>query len=829
LHLAEARGAVTLKGYHFPEEKLMSVLGIGSVRRALLVCVPAFALAVSPPARAQAAGASHPDSTAAATAGRTIHVPRDHSTIQAAIDAAADGDLVLVSPGTYAGNGNRDLDLHGKRIALRAGQGPEAVVIDCQGSYQAPHRAFYFHTGEGADTVVEGFTLRNGVVLGGGGAVLCEQSSPTLRGCTMEDCTATEWGGAVYLYQSSPVLIDCRFENDNANYGGALNCGSSSSPQLTKCEFRGNSAFRGGGVSCGASAPLLRNCLFLGNSGTQGGALHCDSGSAPVIEGGSLEANSAGQGGGIFCDNFSPVHVDGTRLIGNRAGGGGAGGAVYLVSSSNGTFRNCVFEANRAGEPLGSAGYGGAVYCEGSRALFELDSFTSNRAVGQSTDASGGALYLRFASPTLRKNTFSDNEAFVDPSYSATTLSRGGAIYLEQSSPILGGVAGGGNIFTGNHALAGADVFKEGGPPAVDARWNTFTVFPPSSLYLSPVAGFDVSSGSGLHPAITEDVTVSPLGVDEEGAPGPLRTVRFALSRMTPSAQNPLTIHLEPGTYSSSSTGESFPVQMIEHSRLTRSGADQSVLDAEGANRVIVCDGIADVEISGLNITGGVSGCGGGILCRATSPTIRGNRIEGNAGIWGGGIACLEGSTPLVVRNEIVGNTTLYSPYFALLGGGVFCNASSPVLERNLIAGNTSLDYGGGIMCNAGSHPLLLNNTIAGNLADSGGGLTAWNGSHPTLRNCILWDDVASANPELDPCCGSSATADYSDVAGSWSGTNNLALDPRFVDAPGGDYHLLSDSPCIDAGDPTSPHDPDTTVADMGAFPFFQLARVTRR
>jgi hypothetical protein len=47
----------------------------------------------------------------------------------------------------------------------------------------------------------------------------------------------------------------------------------------------------------------------------------------------------------------------------------------------------------------------------------------------------------------------------------------------------------------------------------------------------------------------------------------------------------------------------------------------------------------------------------------------------------------------------------------------------------------------------------------------------------------------------------------------------NLFADPQFVSPEGGDFHLDSASPCVDAGDPTSPPDPDGSAADMGAFP----------
>jgi hypothetical protein len=62
----------------------------------------------------------------------TIHVPADQPTIQAGIDAAVNGDTVLVADGTYTGVGNRDIDFKGKAITVKSENGPENCIIDCE-------------------------------------------------------------------------------------------------------------------------------------------------------------------------------------------------------------------------------------------------------------------------------------------------------------------------------------------------------------------------------------------------------------------------------------------------------------------------------------------------------------------------------------------------------------------------------------------------------------------------------------------------------------------------------------------------------------------------
>jgi hypothetical protein len=204
------------------------------------------------------------------------HVPSVYPTIQAAINASVNGDTVLVADGTYTGAGNRDIDFLGKAITVKSENGPENCIIDCEGTYEDMRRGFYFHNGEGQDSIVEGFTIKNGYT-GYGGGIYCDGASPTIINNVIANNTAysstitpSSRGGGIYCDNSSAFIANNLIAgNFVRGLGGGIYDDSSTIINNTITENDSNAAsFEScvGGIYC-TSSSLVVNTIIWGNGG----------------------------------------------------------------------------------------------------------------------------------------------------------------------------------------------------------------------------------------------------------------------------------------------------------------------------------------------------------------------------------------------------------------------------------------------------------------------------------------------------------------------------------------------------------------------------------
>jgi hypothetical protein len=124
--------------------------------------------------------------------------PADLATIQAAIDEASEGDMIIVQPGTYKGEGNTNLDFSGKAVTVRSREPNDpnclrGTVIDAEAEGLIAH----FVHGETARTIFEGFTLVAGdistPVRGVPGFFeFSDDARPTIRAVRVEPAAARQ-------------------------------------------------------------------------------------------------------------------------------------------------------------------------------------------------------------------------------------------------------------------------------------------------------------------------------------------------------------------------------------------------------------------------------------------------------------------------------------------------------------------------------------------------------------------------------------------------------------------------------------------------------------
>ncbi len=339
-----------------------------------------------------------------------LYVPYDYNNIQAAVDAAVDGDEVVIVPGRYVGEGNFDVVIGGKAITVRSidPNNPAivaATIVDGNSTmcyYEWPYCdqgndyeagfGFIFEDGEEANSVLEGLTI---IGAGWGGGVDVWQACPTIRKCvirdnrgngilanvtgemTITDCTI-KWnspgemgGGGIRLYgwgNGSVIIRNCVINNHWGYGGGGIryNWWDEGNPPLEisiyDCVISENSTLDGGGINISDGNCVIVGCVIRDNSAFElGGGVYFGDDVNVSISDSIIRDNSADvDGGGGYFGNHVNISIIDSSILGNSAGE--EGGGLYFSRDNNSTITGCRISDNRAQWGGGGISHWGPCY-----------------------------------------------------------------------------------------------------------------------------------------------------------------------------------------------------------------------------------------------------------------------------------------------------------------------------------------------------------------------------------------------------------------------------------------------------------------------------------
>jgi hypothetical protein len=298
----------------------------------------------------------------------------DFDNIQSGIDAAIDGDTVLVAPAEYVIN--EPITFRGKAITVKSEAGSDETNIRMDTPTNSDlGSVVIFESNETTTSVLDGFTITGGKGSGpqnasAGGGIYFGASSGTIKNCAIIQNTATYGGGVICWDNSFVILNNCTItENSVTGFGGGVFSVQNSSVTMTDCIIHGNSvtgtitarAGYGGGISCTENSTVtLSDCKITDNSAGMGGggAYFAKTNTASSIINCIITGNSAGNwGAGVGCEvNENPLAMTNCVIACNIARQGIGGVACTLGAGA--TICNCTIWGNSGGSSWGSSGVG---------------------------------------------------------------------------------------------------------------------------------------------------------------------------------------------------------------------------------------------------------------------------------------------------------------------------------------------------------------------------------------------------------------------------------------------------------------------------------------
>ncbi|MCK4654853.1 MAG: right-handed parallel beta-helix repeat-containing protein [Candidatus Cloacimonetes bacterium] len=688
-----------------------------------------------------------------------INIPDDEPTIQAGIDIAVPGDIVLVHPGTYIEN----INFNGKNITVGSlfltTQDTTYISQTIIDGNQELSTAI-FCSGEDSTAVLYGVTITNGLAVikdfEWGGGIFCHNSSPTLTDLVVSDNTAYFGGGIAAHNHANPKIVNSIIKNNQAlSSGGGIFSNYNSNPIIRQTAIIDNeSDGNGGGIVSWESEMILDNVTLAGNSSNSaGGGIYLGNSNCSI--------NSS-----ILWDNFPEeiILYSFEELSSVTISYSDIQNGISGIIVNNGTVN--WLNGNEISNPLFIENYH---LSENSPCIDAGDPSFQLDPDGTITDM--GFFFFNQGIPEMLEllyftaNYLSENNGQINWTTNNEINVLGFNIYRGESEDDF---QNGEAILINDELIAGSGTTSE--PIEYEFQDENNLMSGVDYYYWLECVNYagstEIFGAFPLLNVLHTNIHIAVNGSDDTGdgtEENPFATIQHGIYI----SQNGDSIFVHPGIYNENINynGKSIIIGSLYLTTQDTCYISQTIIDGNENGSVVRFESNEDTTsvLCGFTITNGTES---GIYCANSSPTI--------------------------LRSKIIANST--SNY----GAGIRCeNNSNPILKFTEITNNISQGSGGGIGCLSGSSPILTNVTIANNTAGYlGGGISCIAVLDFIMINSIMWDN----EPFELHIYNSDLHIFYSDIQGGWLGEGNIYEDPLFTDPVNGNFHLTEESPCIDAG-----------------------------
>jgi uncharacterized repeat protein (TIGR01451 family) len=663
-----------------------------------------------------------------------------YSSIQAAVDAADEGDVIKVATGIYT-----DVSVRPRNDVTTASVVTQVVYISKTVTIQGGYAITDW-------TVPYPITQSTTVDAQGQGRALyiTGDISPTIEGLRITGGNAAGLGGwpgggdtsgGVYIFASTAKLSHSLVFSNVAEWGSGVALISSAAKLDHNAITSNTASIWGGGLVLLYSAATLSYNTVSGNiTNGEGGGLVLDV-SLAQLNGNIVTSNTAHRGGGLSI--FSDAILTNNVIADNQTDA--EGGGLFILSASPHLIHTTIAHNSSHGV------------------------YVTNDAIHASNVAMTDTILV------------SHSVGVVAPFGDLVTVN--GVLWFANA------VNAGGNVVT-THEITGNPAFAADGyhltttsaaiDQGVDAGVTTDIDGQPRPIGLAPDLGADE-----FEPATRYVATSGVDTGDCSNNISPCRTVQYAVDI----ADEGNTIKVAAGVYTSTSSrsaplGYSGPTVITQAVYITKSlmlkgsytttnwitsnpNANPTVLDAQKQGRVVFIAGDISPTIEGFRIIGGEAAdlggqpeftfdndAGGGIYILTATANLVNNTImsntvtfdQGYARNGGAGLYLAYSKATLDGNNIIYNVTTPGSGMNAGNGGGLLLYKSNAMLTGNLVSQNTA-NCGGGFYLKE-SAPILISNTISCNTASygAGGGLYLSNSGALLTGNLIISNTVGYGN-----------------------------------------------------------------------------------